>query len=82
MCAPVCRDWVCRQPGSPFESFTLSGATFLLLEGVAIGICAALGARLGAVANQPRVFQWLNRVSGSMMIGFGVTLALLRRPTT
>lgn len=61
-------------------SFILLGATFLLLEGVAIGIYAALGARLGAVANQPRVFRWLNRVSGSMMIGFGVTLALLRRP--
>lgn len=61
-------------------SFILLGAMFLLLEGVAIGIYAALGARLGAVANQPRVFRWLNRVSGSMMIGFGVTLALLRRP--
>lgn len=63
-------------------SFTLLGVTFLLLELVAIGIYAALGARLGAVANQPRVFRWLNRVSGSMMIGFGITLALLHRPTT
>lgn len=63
-------------------SFTLLGAIFLLLELVAIGIYAALGARLGRVANQPRVLRWLNRVSGSMMIGFGVTLALLRRPTS
>lgn len=63
-------------------SFTLLGAIFLLLELVAIGIYAALGALLGRVANQPRVFRWLNRVSGSMMIGFGVTLALLRRPTS
>jgi len=63
-------------------SFTLLGTTFLLLELVAIGIYAALGARLGAVAHRTQAFRWLNRVSGSMMIGFGVTLALLRRPAT
>lgn len=61
-------------------SFTLLGATFLLLELVAISIYAAIGARLGKLGNGARGFGWLNRVSGALMIGFGLALAFLRRP--
>ncbi|SAL82055.1 lysine exporter protein LysE/YggA [Caballeronia choica] len=61
-------------------SFAVLGATFLLLELVAIAIYSALGARLGSVANGARGFRWFNRVSGTLMIGFGVMLAFVRRP--
>lgn len=63
-------------------SFAVLGATFLLLELVAIAIYSALGARLGSVANGARGFRWFNRVSGTLMIGFGVMLAFVRRPAT
>ncbi len=61
-------------------SFTLIGATYLLLELVAITIYAAIGARLGSITTSARGFVWFNRVTGSMMIGFGILLAFLRRP--
>ncbi|SAL74568.1 lysine exporter protein LysE/YggA [Caballeronia terrestris] len=63
-------------------SFAVLGATFLLLELVAIAIYAALGARLGSVTNGARGFKWFNRVSGALMIGFGVMLAFVRRPAS
>ncbi|SAK48120.1 lysine exporter protein LysE/YggA [Caballeronia hypogeia] len=61
-------------------SFAILGATFLLLELVAIVIYAALGARLGSLSRGARGFTWFNRVSGALMIGFGVMLAFVRRP--
>lgn len=61
-------------------SFLVLGATFLLLELVAIAIYAMLGAKLGAISGGASRFRWLNRVSGAMMIGFGLALAFLRRP--
>ena len=63
-------------------SFVLLGTTFLLLELLAIAIYAAIGARIRTVANGARGFRWLNRVSGAIMIGFGLGLAFLRRPAT
>ncbi|WP_250533746.1 LysE family translocator [Caballeronia sp. AZ10_KS36] len=61
-------------------SFAILGAIFLLFELVAIVIYAALGARLGSLSRGARGFRWFNRVSGALMIGFGVMLALVRRP--
>ena len=61
-------------------SFTALGATFLMLELVAIVAYAVIGARLRSLATNPKGFTWLNRASGSLMIGFGVLLAMLRRP--
>ncbi|WP_248321917.1 LysE family translocator [Caballeronia sp. Sq4a] len=61
-------------------SFAILGAIFLLFELVAILIYAALGARLGSLSRGARGFTWFNRVSGALMIGFGVMLALVRRP--
>jgi threonine/homoserine/homoserine lactone efflux protein len=52
----------------------------LLLELVAITVYSVIGARLGTLANGTRGFRWFNRVSGSLMIVFGVLLAFLRRP--
>ncbi|AIY44101.1 Transporter [Collimonas arenae] len=63
-------------------SFIMLGATFLLLELVAIAIYAMLGAKLGTLTNGASRFQWLNRASGTMMVGFGLALAFLRRPTS
>ncbi|MDR5854226.1 LysE family translocator [Caballeronia sp. LZ062] len=61
-------------------SFALLGAIFLLFELIAIVIYAALGARLRSLSRGARGFTWFNRVSGALMIGFGVMLALVRRP--
>ncbi len=61
-------------------SFTTLGVTFLLLELAAIAIYAVIGARLRSLTTNPNGFVWLNRASGSLMIGFGVLLATLRRP--
>jgi threonine/homoserine/homoserine lactone efflux protein len=63
-------------------SFAVLGAIFLMLELVAIAIYAVIGARLGTFTKGSRGFRWFNRVSGSVMIGFGLLLALLRRPAT
>jgi threonine/homoserine/homoserine lactone efflux protein len=63
-------------------SFAVLGAIFLMLELVAIAIYAVIGARLGTLTKGSRGFRWFNRVSGSVMIGFGLLLALLRRPAT
>jgi threonine/homoserine/homoserine lactone efflux protein len=61
-------------------SFGVLGATFLVLELVAIAIYALVGARLRFITANPKGFVWLNRVSGSLMVGFGMLLAMVRRP--
>jgi len=61
-------------------SFTVLGAIFLVLELVAITIYALIGARLRFLIMNPKGFVWLNRISGSLMVGFGSLLALMRRP--
>jgi len=61
-------------------SFCILGATFLALELAAIAIYALIGARLRFLTANPKGFVWLNRISGSLMVGFGMLLALLRRP--
>jgi threonine/homoserine/homoserine lactone efflux protein len=63
-------------------SFTVLGGTFLLLELIAITIYGVIGARLKTFTSGPRGFRWFNRVSGTMMVGFGVLLAVLRRPAS
>lgn len=63
-------------------SFVVLGATFLLLELIAIAIYAAIGARLGSFTNAAGRFRWFNRASGALMIGFGLLLAFLRRPAS
>ncbi|MGZ9709573.1 LysE family translocator [Glaciimonas sp. GNP009] len=62
-------------------SFFILGTTFLLFELLAIAIYAGIGARLGTLTNNARRFRWFNRISGAMLIVFGLILAFIRRPT-
>ncbi|MCB8819126.1 LysE family translocator [Microvirga rosea] len=61
-------------------SFTVMGLTFLVLEIVAVFLYAVLGRRLGSLARTGKALAWFNRLSGSMMIGFGIALAFTRKP--
>ncbi|BEP39630.1 LysE family translocator [Variovorax sp. V15] len=67
-------------PGAYASSYVLLGLTFLVFELVAIALYALLGARMRRLANGSRAMRWFNRISGSMMVGFGVILAFTRRP--
>ena len=67
-------------PGAYASSYVLLGLTFLVFELVAIALYALLGARMRRLANGSRAMRWFNRVSGSMMVGFGLILAFTRRP--
>ncbi|MDJ1159707.1 LysE family translocator [Chelatococcus sp. SYSU_G07232] len=69
-------------PSAYAASFLVMGTTFLLLEVVAIAIYAFFGARLASLARGGKALTWFNRASGSLMIGFGVMLALARRPAS
>ncbi|WP_372357095.1 LysE family translocator [Xanthomonas sp. NCPPB 3443] len=61
-------------------SFIILGSTFLVLELAAIAIYAVIGARLRFLTKNSKGFIWLNRISGSLMVGFGILLASLRKP--
>jgi threonine/homoserine/homoserine lactone efflux protein len=67
-------------PGAYASSYVLLGLTFLVFELVAIALYALLGARMRRLANGSRAMRWFNRMSGSMMVGFGLILAFTRRP--
>lgn len=56
-------------------NFAILGATVLVLEFVAIAIYPLIGARLRLLTARPKGFVWLNRVNGSLMVGFGILLA-------
>ena len=62
-----------------WSSSLTQGVIFLLLEVIAIAAYAYVGTRLSGVMQNARGLRWVNRISGSMMIGFGVTLAMARR---
>lgn len=62
------------------QSFVIMGVTFLVLEAAAIALYALLGARLGPLMRKPATLRWFNRVSGTMMMAFGLGLLLARRP--
>jgi threonine/homoserine/homoserine lactone efflux protein len=53
---------------------------FLVLEVAAIALYALLGMRMARSAGQGRIMRWFNKASGTMMVCFGVVLALMRRP--
>jgi threonine/homoserine/homoserine lactone efflux protein len=67
-------------PSAYASSYLLLGATFLLLEAMAIALYALLGARMRRFAQDGRAMRWFNRASGGMMIAFGLLLAAARRP--
>ena len=67
-------------PTSYWRSFLVLGAIFLALELVAVAIYAFAGTRLSVVMRDARGARWINRISGSTMISFGILLAAARRP--
>jgi threonine/homoserine/homoserine lactone efflux protein len=67
---------------SPLQAFAVMGATFLALEVVGVAVYALIGRHVGRLAKGRNALAWINRVSGGMLIGFGVLLALTRRPAT
>ncbi|HRK85700.1 LysE family translocator [Alcaligenes ammonioxydans] len=62
-----------------WTSFMIQGVIFLLLEVIAIAAYAYVGTRLSGVLQHAQGLRWVNRISGSMMIGFGLILAMARR---
>lgn len=62
-----------------WNSFMIQGVIFLLLEVIAIAAYAYVGTRLSGVLQHAQGLRWVNRISGSMMIGFGLILAMARR---
>lgn len=62
-----------------WTSFMIQGVIFLLLEVIAIVAYAYVGTRLSGVLQHAQGLRWVNRISGSMMIGFGLILAMARR---
>ncbi|MFK3778203.1 LysE family translocator [Agrobacterium sp. NPDC089420] len=68
------------QQDAYWQSFATLGAIFLLLEVVAIAVYAFVGSRLSGLMRNARALKRVNRISGSMMMAFGVMLAFARRP--
>ena len=61
-------------------SYVEVAVAFLVLEIAAIALYALLGMRMARSAGQGRIMRWFNKASGTMMVCFGVVLALMRRP--
>lgn len=61
-------------PTFAFMAATVAGLTFLY-GALAVGLTWHFAERLRA---NPRVTRWLNRLAGTMLLGFGVKLALSR----
>ncbi|CEH30216.1 lysine transporter LysE [Aneurinibacillus migulanus] len=70
------------EPNAYAQSFMTMGIIYLVLEAAAVAIYALIGARLGTYARNTNAFRWINRLSGSLMIAFGVLLAFARKPAT
>ena len=68
-------------PESYWQCFALFGCIFLAFEVVAISLYSFLGFRLKKIARNAGTLRYINRVSGSIMIFFGLGLAAMRRPT-
>lgn len=68
-------------PGGDYVTqIALMGATFIAFEAVSIALYAWAGRRVGALAGTVKRMAWVNRLSGSALIGSGILLALARRP--
>ncbi len=68
------------QQDAYWQSFATLGTIFLLLEVMAITVYAFVGSRLSGLMRNARALKRVNRISGSMMMAFGVMLAFARRP--
>lgn len=63
------------QQDAYWQSFATLGTIFLLLEVMAITVYAFVGSRLSGLMRNARALKRVNRISGSMMMAFGVMLA-------
>lgn len=62
------------------RQFAAMVAVSLALECLAAGVYAFSGARIGSVARRFDLLGWITRLAGGSLVGFGVLLALSRRP--
>jgi len=67
------------EPGSYWLSFAIVGVIFLVLEIIAVFLYSLLGHRLNRLSRNGNVFGWMNRLSGTTMIGFGIALLFTRK---
>lgn len=67
------------QPQSYWLSFLTLGAIFLTLEIVAIALYAYAGSRLANAMHNASGVRWINRISGTTMIGFGLMLVAAKQ---
>lgn len=65
--------------GNPALQVTLLGLTFMAIAAVLDGAYAVAAGKTGALLSRHNV-RWLERISGSFLIGGGIWLALTRRP--
>ncbi|MBZ7927352.1 LysE family translocator (plasmid) [Ensifer adhaerens] len=68
------------QDDAYWQSFTVLAGIYLALEVVAIVAYAYAGKRIVGIMRTPGARRRLNRISGSVMMTFGVLLAFSRRP--
>ncbi len=68
-------------PGGDYVTqIAMMGAAFIVFEGVAMGVYAYAGARVGAFAGTASRMRLVNRMSGLALISAGVLLAFARKP--
>jgi threonine/homoserine/homoserine lactone efflux protein len=67
------------EPGSYWLSFAVVGVIFLVLEIIAVFLYSMLGHRLNRLSRNRNVFGWMNRLSGTTMIAFGIALLFTRK---
>ncbi|GJD58228.1 LysE family translocator [Methylobacterium dankookense] len=67
-------------PENYWVSFATVGSLYLVFEGVSVVTYAFAGARLRRFMRSARGLRSVNRLSGAMMVVFGLALAAARRP--
>lgn len=62
-------------------SFAILGAAYMVFESISMATYSFAGSRLKTLLKNARAIRWVDRLSGSMMVGFGIALAATQRPT-
>lgn len=62
-------------------SFAILGAAYMVFESISMATYSFAGSRLKVLLKNARAIRWVDRLSGSMMVGFGIALAATQRPT-
>ncbi len=64
------------EPASYWQSFTILGVLFLILEILAILVYSFAGVMLKKLEGHVIAHLWINRLSGGFMIAFAIALIL------